>query len=122
MSYTFAISRKTLPESVLNPCEWINSEVELAHSEDQNPHDEFLRLHNTLTDKYPCMCDMDEDDIDECVWSDGPLINNFSKDIAVLGMTNSAASEFGGDIYDMILENGFWIFDYQSSSIYQPVK
>ena len=69
---------------------------------------------------YPCICDVDEEDIDDCVWSDGPLINNFSKEVAVLGVTYSAAGEFGSDIFDIILGNGFVILDYNSETVYQP--
>lgn len=30
-------------------------------------------LHDCLTARYPCMCAVPEDQIDDTVWSDGPL-------------------------------------------------
>ena len=46
----------------------------------------FRNLHDQLTARYPCICDLPEDQVDDGVWSDGPLSNNFGHRAAVLGM------------------------------------
>ena len=48
----------------------------------------FLReLHDALTARYPCICTLPDDRVDEeGVWSDGPLWNDFGHRAAALGM------------------------------------
>ena len=53
----------------------------------------FQELHDRLTARYPCMCAVPEDQIDDTVWSDGPLINNFLHRAAVLGISYSRVEE-----------------------------
>ena len=47
----------------------------------------FQVLHDRLTARYPCMCSHPDDETDDAVWSDGPLINNFLHRAVVLGIT-----------------------------------
>ncbi|MFZ6659013.1 hypothetical protein, partial [Undibacterium sp. TJN19] len=46
--------------------------------------------HAQLVKQYPCLSSYDEDDQDrdDCPWSDGPLINNFGSQMAMLGISN----------------------------------
>src|SRR5580700_7068995 len=53
----------------------------------------FQELHDRLTARYPCMCSVSDDEIDDTVWSDGPLINDFGHRAAVLGMSYSRVEE-----------------------------
>lgn len=120
MSYNFAISRIPLPDDVQDPWSWINEIVEEEMNDDSTKaHPEFVELHKALTEKYPCICDLPDDEVDDGVWSDGPLINNFLDRCAVLGITYPNVEKSGSDIFSIILGKGFTIFDYQAESIYK---
>jgi len=49
---------------------------ELIEQEGPRPQ-VFQELHDRLTACYPCMCAVPDDRIDDIVWSDGSLIDNF---------------------------------------------
>jgi hypothetical protein len=53
----------------------------------------FQQLHDQLTARYPCMCAVPDDEIDDTVWSDGPLIDNSLQCAAVLGISYSRVDE-----------------------------
>ena len=53
----------------------------------------FQELHDRLTAKYPCISTLPDDEIDDAVWSDGPLINNFGRRAAVLENTRRAVEQ-----------------------------
>lgn len=36
----------------------------------------FRTLHDQLTARYPCLSSLSDDEIDDGVWSDGPLWND----------------------------------------------
>ena len=53
----------------------------------------FYELISKLTEKYPCICDLSDDEVDDGVWSDGPLRNNAGHKAIVLGMMYSSVDE-----------------------------
>jgi hypothetical protein len=54
----------------------------------------FKLLHDQLTSKYPCICKLPDNRVDEDgVWSDGPLWNDFGHRAAVLGIIYSRVEE-----------------------------
>ncbi len=47
-----------------------------------------------VTARYPCICNLPDDSVDDDgVWSDGPLWNDFCNRAAVLGMIWSRVEE-----------------------------
>jgi len=81
----------------------------------EHPSPEFVELHRRLTVKFPCICD-DPDG----PWSDGPLINNFGKEIATLGMSYSRVEEVLPFLVQVALAMGFSVIDGQDDKIYRP--
>ena len=54
----------------------------------------FRELHDQLRARYPCICTLSDDRVDEeGVWSDGPLLNDFGRRAAVLGVIYSRVEE-----------------------------
>jgi hypothetical protein len=82
----------------------------------------FRTLHDRLTARYPCICSLPEENVDEGVWSDGPLWNNFGHRVAVLGMVFSRAGEALPFLVDTANELGLTVFDWAGPSIYRPAR
>ncbi|HTQ61429.1 MAG TPA: hypothetical protein VMI32_14475 [Candidatus Solibacter sp.] len=82
----------------------------------------FQELHNRLTAKYPCICSLSDDEVDDGVWSDGPLWNNFGHRAAVLGMVYSRFEEVLPFLVETANELGLVVFDWVGPSIYRPVR
>ena len=76
-------------------------------------------LHERLTSRYPCMCDVPEDQIDDTVWSDGPLINNFGCRAAVLGISYSRVDEVLPYLIKTATALGLVVFDWAAERIYR---
>jgi hypothetical protein len=80
----------------------------------------FQELHDRLTAKYPCMCSVPDDQIDDTVWSDGPLIDNFQHRAAVLGMSYSRVDEVLPFIIETANALGLVVFDWATKSVHRP--
>lgn len=79
----------------------------------------FQELHDKLTEKYPCMCSVPDDEVDDVVWSDGPLINNFGHRVAVIGMSYSRVDEVLPFIISAANGMGLSVFDWGTDIIYR---
>ena len=86
---------------------------------------QLLALHAALTARYPCLSSYgpDDDDIDSCAWSDGPLINNFSSDMVALGLSGGPQREA---VRDFVIHSahtlGLTVFDPQAGSVSRPPR
>jgi hypothetical protein len=82
----------------------------------------FRELHDRLTSRYPCICTLSDDDVDDGVWSDGPLWNNFGHRAAVLGMVYSRVEEVLPFLVKTANDLGLVVFDWAGPSIYRPYR
>jgi hypothetical protein len=81
----------------------------------------FRELHDQLTARYPCICTLPDDRVDEDgVWSDGPLFNNFGHRAAVLGITYSRVKEVLPFLLRTANTLGLPVFDSGAPSIFRP--
>ena len=80
----------------------------------------FQELHDRLTARYPCMCTVPDDEIDDTVWSDGPLINNFLHRAAVLGVSYSRIDEVLPFLIATSNELGLVVFDWATNLVHRP--
>jgi hypothetical protein len=78
----------------------------------------FQELHDRLTARYPCMCSVPDDQIDDTVWSDGPLINDFGHRAAVLGMSYSRVEEVLPFLVETSTGLGLAVFDWATGIIH----
>jgi hypothetical protein len=80
----------------------------------------FKMLHDQLTAKYPCICTLSDDQVDDALWSDGPLWNNFGHRAAVLGMVYSKVAEGLPFLVKTANGLGLTVFDWAGPTIYRP--
>lgn len=87
---------------------------------DQKPDPRFVALHDELTARHPCLCDLSDDEVDDSIWADGPLINNFGSNVAVIRIVWSAVDTAGEFLITTALKHGATVFDLQSGSVWRP--
>jgi hypothetical protein len=116
MSYNVAVCTAPVPED--DEAAWAKLD-DFINAKGPIP-EVFKSLHDRLTSRYPCICSLPEKDVDEGVWSDGPLWNNFGHRAAVLGMVFSRVEEALPFLVDTANELGLTVFDWGGPSIYRP--
>ena len=85
------------------------------------PPQVFRQLHDLLTARYPCICTLPDDNVDEeGVWSDGPLWNDFGHKAAVLGVIYLRAEEVLPFLIATATGLGLTVFDWGGPTIYRP--
>ncbi len=79
-------------------------------------------LHDTITSVYPCLSSFDDSDdgIDDCPWSDGPLIDNFGAQMGTIGLTGNKVGRVASFIRYCATTLGLTVFDEQEGKIFQP--
>lgn len=92
---------------------------ELIEQEGPRPQ-VFQELHDRLTARYPCILAVPDDRIDDTVWSDGPLINNFGCRAAVLGLSYSRIKEVLPFLFETANTLGLVVFDWATETVYHP--
>jgi hypothetical protein len=80
----------------------------------------FRELHDQLTARYPCICTLPDDKVDDGVWSDGPLWNNFGHRAGVLGMSYSRVDVVLPFLVRTANALGLTVFDWGGLTIYRP--
>jgi len=93
---------------------------ELSEKDNGEPANDFVELIKKFTEKYPCICDLSDDKIDDGVWSDGPLINNAGNDVTTLGVVFSQVENVIPFVIEIANKNGFVVFDGQIDKIFRP--
>jgi hypothetical protein len=116
MSYNVAIVIPPVPADDAQAWALLN---ELIEQEGPRPA-VFQELHDRLTARYPCMCDVPEEEIDDTVWSDGPLINNFGPRAAVLGISYSRVNEVLPFLVEAANALDLPVFDWATERIHRP--
>lgn len=80
----------------------------------------FKQLHDELTARFPCICTLPDDKVDDGLWADGPLWNNFGHRAAVLAMSHSKAHEAMPFIIERANKLGLVVFDWAGPAIHRP--
>jgi len=122
MSYIIEVTVPPLPHE--DGLAWQAADALRASQEDETGrHPVLVRLHDVLTAVYPCMSRYPDGDppLDECPWSDGPLIGNVGSRMAVFGLNGGAqqavAARFVVDAATML---GLTVLDPQVGKVYRP--
>ena len=118
MSYNVAICTEPIPANDEEAWRAIDSFIE-AKGE---PPEVFRQLHDRLTRKYPCICTLSDEDVDDGVWSDGPLWNDFGHRAAVLGVVYSRVDEVLPFLVKTANDLGLVVFDWGGPRIYRPKR
>lgn len=115
MSYNVAVVVPPVPANDPEAWEALDGLIE---QEGTRP-DVFQILHDRLTARYPCMCAVPDDQVDDTVWSDGPLINDFLHRAAVLGMSYSRVYEVLPFLIATANDLGLIVFDWGAETIHR---
>jgi hypothetical protein len=116
MSYTVAICVPPVPNDDRTAWRQLDGRIERTGPVPE-AFQEFLAR---LTARYPCICDLPEDQIDDGVWSDGPLRNNLGHEASVLGMVYSRVEEVLPFLIETANALGLVVFDWQTNRIHRP--
>jgi hypothetical protein len=91
MSYNVAIARPPISANDDVAWTWVGTATQ---TEDAAPPRVFHELIDRLTARHPCICDLDDDVVDDLgVWSDGPLRDNIMLEAPVLGIVYSRVDD-----------------------------
>jgi hypothetical protein len=116
MSFTVAIVLPPIPDHDAEAWTALTSFIEEA-----GPTPDIFRvLHDHLTAKYPCSTTFADEDVDDGVWSDGPLIDDFGHRAAVLGIASSRMAEVMPFLIETATALGCTVFDEQEGTIHRP--
>jgi hypothetical protein len=80
----------------------------------------FRTLHDRLTARFPCLCSLPDDQVDDGVWSDGPLWNNFGHRAAVLGFDYRRADVVLPFLIEAATSLDLAVFDWATNQIHRP--
>jgi hypothetical protein len=117
MSYNIAVVNFKLPENFKEAVELINPMTDIDIIEIENIYKDF---HNEITKKFPCLCSLSDNEIDNGVWCDGPLIDNFTVKAPVIGFSYSKVEEALPTVRNLALSMGLSILDWQAGKVYNP--
>lgn len=117
MSYNIAVVNFRLPETFKDACNLVNPAVEVDVVGVAKIYQDF---HDQVTRIFPCLCSLSDDEVDDSVWSDGPLINNFMVKAPVIGFVYSRVNEVLPVVIELALKMGLSVLDWQSKKVYNP--
>jgi len=117
MSYNIAVVNFKLPENFEEAVEIVNPMTGIDVEEIESIYKEF---HDKATKIFPCLSNLPDEEVDNGVWSDGPLINNFTVKAPVIGFSYSKVEEALSVIGNLALDMGLSVLDWQSGKVYNP--
>jgi hypothetical protein len=79
----------------------------------------FETLLERLTSRYPCICDLDDERVDDGVWSDGPLAGNLGCRASVLGIVHSRVDDVLPFLVAESLRLGLVVFDWGTGTVHR---
>ena len=118
MSYTLVIVRPPVPED--DAAAW-----ELVWGLSEGPADGevpavYYELIDRLTARYPCICDLPDETVDDGAWTDGPLRDNAGPAATVLGLASGRVAQVRPFVVETAGRLGLVVFDEQEGRIYRP--
>ena len=120
MSYIVSITKSDLPSSDKEAWSYLEELQKNYFNTTNESAQIFLDLLSDLTEKYPCICDLPDDKIDDGVWSDGPLKNNAGKEMMSLGVTFSNVNNVIPFLIQKANKLNLTVFDTQTGQIHRP--
>ncbi len=120
MSYSLVFAREGIPDTDQAAWSWTEEMMEPYYADTRGPHPEFRKLHDRLVATYPCLCSLPDDEVDEGVWSDGPLIDNFMQDLGMVAFSYSREDEVLPFVLKTAANLRITVFDHQTHTIHRP--
>lgn len=82
----------------------------------------MLRFYQEISHIYPCLCELSDDEIDDSVWCDGPLMNNFMTKVPVIGFVYSKVDEALPVVIRLANNLGISVLDWQQGIVFNAEK
>ncbi|CAA6679102.1 MULTISPECIES: hypothetical protein [unclassified Lentimonas] len=120
MSYSLVFARLEIPADDELALRWVKNKFQAHYDDERPPHSIFQRLHDALVDRFPCLSTLPEHERDDAVWVDGPLINNFSHDLAIVAFHFTRVEDVMPFVVETALKVGCTVFDLQGMNVYRP--
>lgn len=120
MSYSLVFTHIEVPSSTSEAWKWEEGMIEPYYEDERKSHPKLKELYDALTEKYPCICTLPDEEVDGGAWSDGPLINNFSGDLAMVAFSFNRTDELLPFILEKTKKLGITTFDHQTQLIHRP--
>jgi hypothetical protein len=114
MSYNLAVWEGPLPPTD----EEAAAQFERLHAKymgdaTESPSPAIQAFIGAITAEYPDIVDLPDDEVDDGVWSDGPLINNASGPLFYFGIAGSFVEDVVPFVSRIAAEQGLVCFDPQ---------
>lgn len=122
MSHSLVFTRHDIPEDDREALEWIQTQFDSYYADERSAHPKFEELHDALTLRFPCICTLSDDEIDDGAWCDGPLINNFGHDLAMVAFPYSRVEDVLPFAVETAVDLGCAVFDLQSMTVHRPSR
>ena len=120
MSYVLKIVIPTVPAYNLDAFAF--TEALIARSQDEVPSPRLLQFHEAITARYPCASSgfyANSSAELSCPWTDSPLIECFSGDVGVIGVSSRNA-----EVVPFVLRRAgslaLTVIDEQANKVYRP--
>jgi hypothetical protein len=122
MSYTLDLVPNTLSSNTQEAFRQLETLRERYYDDEREKHPALVRLHEVLVQRYPCLSSYDDDgpEIDESVWADGPLIDNFKSELGMLALSFSKVDEVLSFILKAAIDLNITVLDSQAGKITRP--
>jgi len=122
MSFTVDLLLTDVPADNSEAWKYIEKLREEYYEDETGAHEKLQKLHDVLTERYPCLCSYDDDDpeMDKSPWADGPMMGNFASKMGMLAIVYSRADEVFPFILESALALDIIVADGQSERIYRP--
>lgn len=120
MSYSLVFARERVPLKDKEAWLWVKAQMGPYYHDKRGPHPRFKELHDLLAARHPCICSLPDDQVDDSVWSDGPLISNFGQDISMVAFSFRKTAEVLPFILQTAAGLQMTVFDHQTHSIHRP--
>lgn len=118
MGYDVVIVKPPVPDD--DAAAWSLMRDLAAHPSPGEAPPVFHDLIDRLTARYPCLCALPDDQVDDGAWSDGPLRNNVGPAVTVLGLASPRVEEVQPFVVAVANALGLVVFDEQQGKIYRP--
>jgi len=120
MSYSLVFTRLEIPTDDVEALRWVESKFQGHYDDEREPHSIFQRLHDSLVERFPCLSSLPAHERDDAAWVDGPLIKNFSHDLAIVAFHFTCMEDVMPFAVKTALEVGCSVSDMQGMSVYRP--
>ncbi|WP_193014537.1 MULTISPECIES: hypothetical protein [Gammaproteobacteria] len=115
MSYNVALFDFPIPSDFEKACDVFEQNED---DETVNISPLMLSFYHAISQIFPCICDLSDEEEEDGIWCDGPLRNNFEAKIPVIGFVYSKVDEALPIVIKIANEMGISVLDWQQERVF----